>query len=185
MAAADNLLTFGLNGKIVSTSAEVQCPLLYVLTDELKLQGPRYGCGLGQCGSCSVLVDGVEKRACLTPVGAISGHEVTTLEGLADFWNSQQSETSNSELSPIQAAVAEVQGLQCGYCYNGIMIKATELLLSSPKPSEAQIKQALNGHLCRCGTYPKIIAAVQLASEKIATARPLETTLTSLGGNHE
>ena len=131
-------------------------PLLYVLINELELRGPRFGCGLAQCGSCSVLIDGVETRSCVTPLSAVGPKSITTLEGLpAD--------------SPVRRAMIEEQALQCGYCFNGMIIKATELLAKTLHPSDAQIRTAMNGHLCRCGNYPRIIRAIQRASQAGAT----------------
>jgi aerobic-type carbon monoxide dehydrogenase small subunit (CoxS/CutS family) len=138
------------NGKSSTVAAASDTPLLYVLLNELQLQGPRFGCGLAQCGSCSVLVDGVEKRSCVTPVSAVENKAVTTL----------------------QRAMLDEQAAQCGYCYNGMIVKAAELLSKNAKPDEAQIRKAMNGHLCRCGTYPSILQAVRRASEMMASEVP-------------
>jgi aerobic-type carbon monoxide dehydrogenase small subunit (CoxS/CutS family) len=147
-----------------TVSSDPNTPLLYVLTDELQLQGPRFGCGLGQCGSCSVLVNGVEVRSCRTPVSAVAGKSVTTLEGLPAWYASQRKLSKVPDLHPVQQAIIDEQSLQCGYCYNGMIIKASELLSKTPQPSESQIRSAMNGHLCRCGTYPRILKAIQRAS---------------------
>ncbi len=144
-------------------------PLLYVLANELQLQGPRFGCGLAQCGSCSVLVNGVETRSCVTPVSAIQGKSVTTLEGLPAYYATQKKLSKAPELHPVQQALIDEQAVQCGYCFNGMIIKASELLAKNPQPSEAQIRSAMNGHLCRCGTYPRIIKAIQRAARTMAT----------------
>ncbi len=126
-------------------------PLLYVLMNELELKGPRFGCGLAQCGSCSVLIDGVETRSCITPLSRVGTKSITTLEGLpAD--------------NAVAKAFEEEQAVQCGYCFNGMIVKATELLTKNKQPSEAQIRTAMNGHLCRCGNYPRIIRAIQRAA---------------------
>jgi aerobic-type carbon monoxide dehydrogenase small subunit (CoxS/CutS family) len=138
--------------------------LLYVLSDELKLQGPRFGCGLGQCGSCSVLVNGVETRSCTTKVSAIMGKSVTTLEGLPSWYATQRKLSNTPALHPLQQAMIDEQAVQCGYCFNGMIIKGSELLSKIPQPSEAQIRSAMNGHLCRCGTYPRVLKAIQRAS---------------------
>ena len=140
-------------------------PLLYVLTNDLELRGPRFGCGLGQCGSCSVLVDGVEMKSCITPLSRVAGKAVTTLEGLPAWYAQRRKLASVPALHPIQQAVIDEQALQCGYCYNGQMVKAAELLDKTPKPTEAQIRTAMNGHLCRCGTYPRMLKAIQRASQ--------------------
>jgi len=139
-------------------------PLLYVLANELQLQGPRFGCGLAQCGSCSVLVNGVETRSCVTSVSAVQGKSVTTLEGLPALYAAQKRLSKVPESHPVQQAMIEEQAVQCGYCFNGMIIKASELLSKTPQPDEAQIRSAMNGHLCRCGTYPRVIKAIQRAS---------------------
>lgn len=153
-----------LNGTGTSVSAAPDTPLLYVLSDELQLQGPRFGCGLAQCGSCSVLLDDVEVRSCITPLAAAAGKRVTTLEGLPARHAERLGLDRVPEFTPLQRAVIDEQAIQCGYCYNGLLIKATELLERNPDPDEATIRAALNGHLCRCGTYPKLIAAVRRAA---------------------
>ena len=140
-------------------------PLLYVLSGELQLNGPRFGCGLAQCGSCSVLIDGVETRSCVTPVSAVGDRAVTTLEGLPAWYARQNGLPKPPALTPVQQAFIDEQTIQCGYCYNGMTIKACELLSKIPRPTEAQIRSAMNGHLCRCGTYPRIIKAIQRAAE--------------------
>ena len=142
-------------------------PLLYVLMDELELKGPRFGCGLGQCGSCSVLVNGVETRSCLTKVGDVSGKSVTTLEGLPAWYAKEKKLAKAPELHPVQQALLDEQALQCGYCYNGMIVKASELLAKTPQPTDAQIKTAMNGHLCRCGTYPRILKAIHTAAQSM------------------
>jgi aerobic-type carbon monoxide dehydrogenase small subunit (CoxS/CutS family) len=156
--------TFTLNGARQSVASAPDTPLLYVLTDELALQGPRFGCGLGQCGSCSVLVNGVEVRACQTPVRAVAGKTVTTLEGLPAWYAAQTKLTTAPDLHPVQTAVVEEQAMQCGYCFNGMIIKAAELLSKNPRPTDQQIVAAMNGHLCRCGTYPRVVKAIKRAA---------------------
>src|SRR5262249_11232516 len=145
-------------------------PLLYVLSDELHLQGPRFGCGLGQCGSCSVLVNGVETRSCMTPVSAVQGKNITTLEGLPAWYAAQKKSVKPPLLHPVQQAIIEEQAAQCGYCFNGMIIKSAELLSKTPQPTESQIRSAMNGHLCRCGTYPRIVKAIQRASQTMKGA---------------
>jgi len=154
-----------INGDTITTMAEGETPLLYVLTDELQLQGARYGCGMAQCGSCSVLVDGVEIRSCITPISTLEGKAITTLEGLPSYY-AAKSGTQRKPMTPLQDTLVEEQAIQCGYCINGMVIKGTELLLNNPNPSETEIRQAMNGHLCRCGTYPKIISAIQKAAAR-------------------
>ncbi len=153
-----------------TVDASPDTPLLYVLANELRLQGPRFGCGLAQCGSCSVLVDGVETRSCVTPVSKVAGRSVTTLEGLPAWYAAQKKLAVVPALHPVQQAMLDEQAVQCGYCFNGMIVKASELLSKNARPSDAQIRTAMNGHLCRCGTYPRIIAAVKRASQVMGTA---------------
>src|SRR5215469_3238469 len=157
-------LKIRVNERVWTVTAAPDTPLLYVLANELRLQGPRFGCGLAQCGSCAVLVNGVETRSCLTPVSAVEGKAVTTLEGLPAWYSAQKKLAKPAALHPVQQAMLDEQALQCGYCYNGMIVKAAEVLAKMPRPTEAQIRSAMNGHLCRCGTYPRIIRAIQRAS---------------------
>jgi aerobic-type carbon monoxide dehydrogenase small subunit (CoxS/CutS family) len=161
-------LKIKVNGREWPVSASADTPLLYVLTNELELHGPRFGCGLAQCGSCSVLADGVEIRSCQTRVGDVGSRSITTLEGLPALYAVQKGLAQAPELHPLQQAFIDEQSLHCGYCYNGMTIKASELLSKNPKPTEAQIRAHMDGHLCRCGTYPRIMKAIQLASTRIA-----------------
>jgi aerobic-type carbon monoxide dehydrogenase small subunit (CoxS/CutS family) len=160
-----NELKIRVNEQVRTVTAAPDTPLLYVLSNELNLQGPRFGCGLGQCGSCSVLVNGVEMRSCQTRVSAVEGKSVTTLEGLPAWYAAQKKLAQAPALHPMQQALIDEQAVQCGYCYNGMIVKASELLSKTPQPTEAQIRSAMNGHLCRCGTYPRILKAVQRASQ--------------------
>ena len=153
------------NERLWPVTSSPDTPLLYVLSNELLLQGPRFGCGLAQCGSCSVLVDGVETRSCVTPVGSLAGKSITTLEGLPAWYAKQNGLRNPPALHPVQQAFIDEQAVQCGYCYNGMIIKASELLSKVPRPTEAQIRSAMNGHLCRCGTYPRILKAIVRASQ--------------------
>jgi aerobic-type carbon monoxide dehydrogenase small subunit (CoxS/CutS family) len=156
------------NDKTYQIEADPSTPLLYVLADELGLKGPRFGCGLAQCGSCSVLLNGSEIRSCVTPVGAIGSGRITTLEGLAQWYAAATHLPAAPALHPVQQAFIEEQAPQCGYCYNGMTVKAAELLSHNPQPSDQEIRSAMNGHLCRCGTYPRIMAAVQRAARTMA-----------------
>lgn len=160
------------NGKLRTVDSAPDTPLLYVLTDEMQLQGPRFGCGLAQCGSCSVLLDGNEIRSCVTPVSAVNGKSVTTLEGLPQWYAQQKKLARAPELHPIQQAVIDEQAAQCGFCYNGLIVKAAELLSKNPRPSEPQIRAAMNGHLCRCGSYPRMLRAIRRASEMMRGGAP-------------
>ena len=156
------------NQRVETIDAPPDTPLLYILSNELALQGPRFGCGLAQCGSCSVLLDGVEIRSCVTPLSTVAGKSVTTLEGLPAWYAQQKKLASAPDLHPLQQAVIDEQALQCGYCYNGQIIKGAELLSRNPQPTVEQIRTAMNGHLCRCGTYPRMIKAIQRASRAMA-----------------
>jgi isoquinoline 1-oxidoreductase alpha subunit len=160
------------NGKMREVKSSQDTPLLYVLKDELSVSSPQFGCGLAQCGACSVLLDGKEIRSCITPVSQAIGKEVTTLEGLPERWALHKkipASKSKGLLHPVQEAWIEQQVPQCGFCQSGMMIKATELLESKPKPSLDEIKAAFttsgpSPHLCRCGTYLAIVDAVRHAS---------------------
>ena len=161
-----NELKIRVNEQVRTVTAAPDTPLLYVLSNELNLQGPRFGCGLGQCGSCSVLVNGVEMRSCQTRVSAVEGKSITTLEGLPAWYAAQKKLAQAPALHPMQQALIDEQAVQCGYCYNGIIVKASELLSKTPQPTEAQIRSAMNGHLCRCGTYPRVVHAIRSAAGK-------------------
>jgi aerobic-type carbon monoxide dehydrogenase small subunit (CoxS/CutS family) len=163
-----NNLTIQVNGRPWLVEASPDTPLLYVLTNELRLHGPRFGCGLAQCGSCSVLADGREIRSCVTPVETVADRSITTLEGLPAWYARQRGLKEVPALHPLQQAFIDGQALHCGYCYNGMTIKGAELLANNPKPSEAEIRQTMNGHLCRCGTYPRVMQAIQLASRTLS-----------------
>jgi nicotinate dehydrogenase subunit A len=135
--------------------------LLHVLRNDLKLNGPKFGCGLGECGACTVLIDGVASRACVLPTGRVAGRSIVTLEGLGTL----------ERLHPIQQAFIDAQAAQCGYCLNG-MIMATKMLLDrNPNPTDAQTRQALKYHLCRCGTHVEILEAVKLAAAALQALR--------------
>ena len=161
-------LTLEVNGKTSTVAVPPDTPLLYVLMNDLGLLGPRFGCGLAQCGACSVLVDGVEIRSCVTPASAVVGKSVTTLEGLPAYYAERMNLDRSPELHPLQEAMIAEQAAQCGYCFNGQIIKGAELLFRTPQPTEAEIRAAMNGHLCRCGMYPRIMAAIQRAAKTIA-----------------
>jgi aerobic-type carbon monoxide dehydrogenase small subunit (CoxS/CutS family) len=156
------------NDRSYSVAADPETPLLYVLMNDLQLQGPRFGCGLAQCGSCSVLLNGNEIRSCVTPVSAVAGKSVTTLEGLPAWYAKQKKLANAPELHPVQQAMIDEQAVQCGYCFNGMIIEAADLLSKTPHPTEAQIRAAMNGHLCRCGSYPRVLTAIQRASHAMS-----------------
>jgi isoquinoline 1-oxidoreductase alpha subunit len=167
------------NGVRREIQAPNDTPLLYVLRNDLELSGPQFGCGLAQCGSCSVLLDGKEIRSCVTPLSVAVGKEVTTLEGLPARWAQQRGLSkadAEKTIHPVQQAWIEEQTPLCGFCQNGMMIKATELLERVTTPTVAEIKEAFttsgpSAHLCRCGSYTAIIQAVQRAAAVMAKAR--------------
>jgi aerobic-type carbon monoxide dehydrogenase small subunit (CoxS/CutS family) len=164
-----NSLKIKVNGLTHGVSASLDTPLLYVLHNELHLHGPRFGCGLAQCGACSVLLDGKEIRSCVTPVAAVSGKSITTLEGLPALYASQRGSTASvPALHPLQQAWIDVQVPQCGYCQNGMIIQAADLLSTKKNPSDQLIRTALNGHLCRCGTHLRVVEAVKKAAAMMA-----------------
>jgi aerobic-type carbon monoxide dehydrogenase small subunit (CoxS/CutS family) len=146
-----DLLLNGIRRRVESDPGR---PLLYVLRDELDLTGAKYGCGEGQCGACTVLLDGAAVRSCLTPLKAAQGKQVTTIESLEQ----------NGRLHPVQEAFIEADAMQCGYCTAGMIMSSVALLKKNPHPSEADIKSGLQGNICRCGTYPRIIKAVRMAA---------------------
>ena len=160
-------ITINVNGLRHSAKATADTPLLYVLRDELKLRGPKFGCGLAQCGACSALLDGQEIRTCVTPVAAVTGRRVTTLEGLPALHAGRKQSAAgplHPALHPVQQAWIDEQVPQCGYCQNGMIIQAVALLADNPRPSDAQIKAAMNAHLCRCATYNAILRAIKRAA---------------------
>ena len=142
------------NGKARSVDADADTPLLYVLRDNLELNGPKFGCGLGQCGACTVHLDGEAVRSCTLPVSAVQGRAVTTLEGLG----------STTKPHPLQQAFIDEQAVQCGYCINGMIMTSAALLKKNRHPGEDEIRAALAGNLCRCGTHQRIMAAVKRAA---------------------
>jgi nicotinate dehydrogenase subunit A len=146
-------LALRVNGREASVSADGETPLLYVLRNDLGLNGPKFGCGLSQCGACAVLKDGVEIRSCVTPAATVVGHEITTSEGFED----------SVKLRPLKAAFIAEQAAQCGYCTSGMVIGAASFLKNNPKPTLAEIKAGMNGHLCRCGIHLRVVRAIQRA----------------------
>ena len=150
--------TLTVNGRSHAIAAEPETALLYVLRNDLKLKGARFGCGLGQCGACTVLVDGRPVQSCDFPLSAAAGKNVTTIEGLA----------RNGTLHPLQQAFIDEQAAQCGYCASGIIMAAMALLDAKPRPTEADIRSALKGNLCRCGTHHRILRAVQRVAKELA-----------------
>lgn len=149
-----------INGKTHQIEADPATPLLYVLRDELRLNAAKFGCGLGQCGSCTVMVDGEAVLSCVTPVLSLQGRKVTTLEGLGTL----------ADPAPVQTAFIELQAAQCGYCIPGMIMSAQALLQKNPEPSDREIRDALRTNLCRCGTHMRILAAIKRAGQLIKSA---------------
>ena len=147
-------LTLNINGAKLSVTAPADETLLSVLRNRLNLTGTKYGCGEGECGACTVMLDGKAARSCQTLISEVAGVKITTIEGLEH----------DGQLSPVQQAFLDEDAFQCGYCTSGMIVRATALLAATPKPTPAEIATRMNGNICRCGTYPRIIAAVQRAS---------------------
>lgn len=144
-----------INGSTRTVSADADRFLLYVLRDDLDMIGTKFGCGEGQCGACTVLLDGQPVRSCITKVGAVGSRKITTIEGLA----------KGGRLHPLQQAFIDLGAMQCGYCTPGMILAGAALLEKNPHPSREQIVQAMNGNMCRCGTYPRVVAAVEKAAK--------------------
>ena len=170
-AAAARPVELIVNGRAHSLAVPRDAPLLNVLRNDLGLSAPKYGCGLGECGACSVLVDDVEARSCAIPVGGIEGRRVTTLEGLG----------AGGALHPVQQAFIDCQAAQCGYCLNGMIVATVALLRRCPRPSEQQARDALAHNLCRCGTHLEILQAVQRAADLVALQTQAQTRVQAQG----
>jgi nicotinate dehydrogenase subunit A len=151
-----NIIKLRVNGVLREINADPQTSLLSVLRDRLDLTGTKYGCGEAQCGACTVLIDGSPRRSCVTAVGTAANRHITTIEGL----------DHHGRLHPVQKAFLEEDALQCGYCTPGMILSAVAFLKSNPHPTEQEIAQAMEGNICRCGTYPRIVAAIQRAARK-------------------
>ena len=156
-------IELNVNGARRAVIADADTPLIYILRNDLKLKGTRFGCGQGVCGCCTVLLDGRSVQSCNTPVSAAEASAVTTIEGLG----------SGAALHPVQEALIEEQAGQCGYCLTGIIMGAAALLSRNPSPTDAQIRSELDIHLCRCGSYDRILRAIRRASRKMSTGRAL------------
>jgi nicotinate dehydrogenase subunit A len=149
--------TLNVNGQSTTLDVPPDAPLLYILRNDLELNGPKFGCGLAQCGACTVLVDGKPVRSCVATVSSVARGRITTIEGLGTL----------ERLHPLQRAFIEEQACQCGYCGNGMVMAAKALLDRNPRPSERDVKAALNGHLCRCASHNRIVRAVQRAATEM------------------
>ena len=152
-------ITLKVNGRSHTVDVDPATPLLYVLSDDLELNGPKFGCGLGQCGCCTVIARGQALRSCVTAVGSVAGADITTLEGLGTV----------EKPHPIQQAFIDEQAMQCGYCINGMIMSAKALLDRNPEANEAEIKRALDGNLCRCGSHNRIVRAIERAAREMAS----------------
>ena len=166
---ANQPLHISVNGVQQTLAISPEASLLHLLRNDLQLNSPKYGCGLGECGACTVLVDGVAARACVIPAAGVAGRQITTLEGLG----------SAGALHPVQQAFIDAQAAQCGYCLSGMIMMTASLLAHTPEPTELQIRQALSGNLCRCGTHLEIIDAVQRAARLMAQARTAAASSTA------
>jgi nicotinate dehydrogenase subunit A len=162
-------VTLDINGQTHEIAADPKTPLLYVLRNDLQLNGAKFGCGLGQCGSCTVVVDGKPVFSCVTPIMLLTGRKIVTVEGLG----------TAEQPGPLQQAFIEKQAAQCGYCIPGMIMRAHALLLASPDPSDERIRAALEPNLCRCGTHMRIVAAVRRAGELMRGSAP--TTVDETG----
>lgn len=158
------MIRFQLNGQTVEADVAADMPLLWVIRDHFKMKGSKFGCGMGLCGACSMMIDGQSTRTCILPVAAVANRSVTTIEGLAD------GEQAKQQLSTLQQAWIDNSVPQCGYCQSGQLISATALLNSNANPSDADIDNAMQGNICRCGTYPKIKQAIKDAAAKKTAA---------------
>jgi aerobic-type carbon monoxide dehydrogenase small subunit (CoxS/CutS family) len=156
-----NITSLSVNGKKLPVNVDSQTSLLTVLRDYLNLTGTKYGCGESQCGACTVLVDGVATRSCVTPVARVAGKQITTIEGLE----------SNGQLHPLQQAFIEADAMQCGYCTSGMIMAGAGLLQKNPKPSRDEIVKAMDRNVCRCGTYLRIVKAIEIASSSAKEVR--------------
>lgn len=150
-----NTIRLTVNGSPYTVDADAQTNLLSVLREHLDLTGSKYGCGEGQCGACTVLIDGKAQRSCITKVGTVSEKQITTIEGLA----------KGEQLHPVQQAFLDAESMQCGYCTSGMIMSAVALLRRNPEPKESDIIAFMDGNVCRCGTYPRIVSAIQKAAK--------------------
>ena len=157
------MAVINVNGKALNHNADPRTPLLWVLREQLALTGTKYGCGIAQCGACTVLIDGQPRRSCITEVGEAAGKKITTIEGLAQ----------NGRLHPVQEAFLEADAMQCGYCIPGMIMSAAGLLQKNPHPTEEEVLQAMHGNICRCGSYPRMVAAIRRAAGGSVARNPV------------
>jgi aerobic-type carbon monoxide dehydrogenase small subunit (CoxS/CutS family) len=156
------VIELNVNGTARTVDADPDASLLSVLRDHLDLTGSKYGCGEGQCGACTVLMNGSARRSCITPVGTIGQKQITTIEGLA----------KGDRLHPVQQAFLDRAAMQCAYCTSGMIMSAVSLLNANPSPSQAEIRHFMEGNICRCGTHPRIVAAIQTAAKEMKQSQP-------------
>ena len=164
-------LKLQLNGRSAQAQVDPQTPLLYVLRNDLDQHGPRFGCGLAQCGACTVHVDGVATRSCVYPAAAAQDRNVTTLDGLADSYRRRNRIADPSVLHPVQQAFIDEQAAQCGYCINGWIMTAAALLASKPRASDQELREGLSGLKCRCGTQVSVLRAVKRAARQLIASK--------------
>jgi len=163
------MLKITVNDVSYQLDVEPDTPLLWVVRDELKLKGTKFGCGMAQCGACTVHLDGVAIRSCVTPISSVAGRSITTIEGIGEQSESLQPAKSHKKLHAVQQAWIEEQVPQCGYCQSGQIMSAVALLDKTPQPTDSDIDQAMAGNVCRCGMYGRIRKAIHSASDKLAT----------------
>jgi nicotinate dehydrogenase subunit A len=156
-----NITKLRVNQAVCAIAADPQASLLSVLREQLDLTGSKYGCGEGQCGACTVLIEGHARRSCITPVGTVVGKQITTIEGFAQA----------DQLHPLQQAFLDEGAMQCGYCTSGMILSAASLLNARQNPSDSEILQFMQGNVCRCGTYPRIVAAIRRAARALQESR--------------
>lgn len=174
------MIRFQLNGKTVEANVPGDMPLLWVVRDHFKMKGSKFGCGMGLCGACSMMVDGQSTRTCILPVAAVANRNITTIEGLSNL----EQPGSEQQLSILQQAWVDNSVPQCGYCQSGQLISASALLKNNPKPSDADIDNAMSGNICRCGTYPRIKNAIkQAAAKQQAAVQVFDPTHTNSNTN--
>jgi aerobic-type carbon monoxide dehydrogenase small subunit (CoxS/CutS family) len=169
--AATTAIRLQINGHTCTTDADPQTSLLTVLREHLDLTGSKYGCGEGQCGACTVLIDGKAQRSCITRVGTVTQKQITTIEGIAG-----EGEPGKERLHPVQEAFLEEGAMQCAYCTSGMIMSAIALLRKNPAPKESEIIDFMDGNVCRCGTYPRIVSAIQKAANRMKANNATQTT---------
>ncbi len=164
-------ITLTLNGQPARSTSDASTPLLYVLRNELEQFGPRFGCGLAQCGACTVHIDGRAARSCVTPLASVEGHAITTLDGLAARHRERNPAVASTDLHPVQQAFIDEQAAQCGYCINGWIMTAAALLAEKPQATDRELREGLSGLKCRCGTQLSVLRAVKRAARAMLDSK--------------